>query len=188
MEIKQQLVGYVSMWVCSMWIVLLCTNRYMGEGEEMKRNKEPAKQENETRNHLRSTLSLYLRRSDTSKRNALHGSSSAGVTSERSTSALSLDAAEALQFLGLHRDPATESNLACCPLNEGDTVRVQGFVDRGSARLCAAERNTLGVGVGGLLGNATSVERLDDRGLHGELDPVQRNEPDNILRKQQVKP
>ena len=93
--------------------------------------------------------------------------------------------AEPLQLLGLDADTSSKSNLPCCSSKESDTVRVQGFVDGSSPRLCAGNGDTIG-GLRRLLSSLeTSVaEIFDDCGLHRELDPIERDEPDDVLQDQ----
>ena len=116
----------------------------------------------------------------------LRSSCSRGVTGEGGTCASGLDAAEALQLLGLDGYLLTESNLASRATDERHTVRVHALVDRGRARLSAGNGDTSG----GLLSHGSVVtltKRLDDSSLHRELDPVERDEPDNILEQSQTK-
>jgi hypothetical protein len=99
---------------------------------------------------------------------------------------LCLDAAEALEFFGLHRDVnlAAKADLASSPLDERYTVGVERFVDRSDTRLGAGERDTgTGGGLASDLGFVTSTKGLDDGGLHRELDPVERDEPDDVLKR-----
>ena len=112
----------------------------------------------------------------------LRSSCSRGVTGEGGTCASGLDAAEALQLLGLDGYLLTESNLASRATDERHTVRVHAFVDRSRARLSASNGDTSG----GLLshgGVVTLTKRLDDSSLHGELDKIERNEPNDVLKK-----
>lgn len=95
-----------------------------------------------------------------------------------------LDAAEALELFGLHRnvDLAAKADLASGPLDERHTVGVQRLVDRSDTRLGAGEGDTsAGRGLASDLGFVTSTESLDDGSLHRELDPVERDEPDDVL-------
>lgn len=95
----------------------------------------------------------------------------------------SLNAREAAELLGLDRDLLPEADLVSSTTEEADTVRVQRLVDRRSARLCTGNGDTAS-GLLGLLAKArlmTITERLDDGGLHCELDQVHREEPDYVL-------
>ena len=97
----------------------------------------------------------------------------------------SLNAAESLQLLRLDGDLSTEANLASGPLDEGHTVGVQRFVDRGGARNGLDQGNTSS-SEGSLRGSATLAalaDVLDDGGLHGKLDKVKREEPNDVLTK-----
>ena len=94
---------------------------------------------------------------------------------------MSLDAAEALQLLRLHRHLLTEADLAGGAADERDTVGVHGFVDGRGAGLGASH----GHAFRGLLPDRTSValtDPFDDSSLHREFDEVERDEPDNVLR------
>jgi hypothetical protein len=53
----------------------------------------------------------------------------AGVASERRTSVLGLDRAEALELLRAHTNTVAEANLAGSTAEESDTVGVQRLVD-----------------------------------------------------------
>lgn len=108
------------------------------------------------------------------------GSSAAWVAGQSRADPLGLDTAESLEFLGLHRDSTAESNLAGSALDERDTVGVQRFVNRSSARLSAGDGNAGGCDCGGSTFFAVFTETLDDSSLHGELDPIQGHEPDNV--------
>jgi hypothetical protein len=107
-------------------------------------------------------------------------SSLARVARKRRTDALGLDAAEALELLGLHRDLRAEAHLARRALDERHTVRVQGLVDRRRAGLGARDGDAVR-GFVCSLGLVPLAERLDDGGLHRELDPVERDEPYDVL-------
>jgi len=110
----------------------------------------------------------------------------ARVPGKSLTGACGLDTREALEFLRLHRNLA-KADLASGPLDEGHAVRVQRLVHRGSARLGAGEGNTAG-GLVTFALFATLAEVLDDGGLHGELDQVKREEPDNVLNNNEIMP
>lgn len=105
------------------------------------------------------------------------------VAGEGRASALRLDGAEPLELFGLDRDPSSKADLAGGALDEGDTVRVEGLVDGGSAGLGASEGNTSCAFEGSLVhsGFVAGTERLDDGGLHRELDQVKGEEPDDVL-------
>ena len=103
------------------------------------------------------------------------------MTREDAASARSLDRAEALELLGLHGDLLTKADLAGSATDERHTVRVKRLVDRSRARGRAGHGDA---GLLRVLGDGlvvTLAEVLDDRGLHRELDQVQRQEPDNVL-------
>lgn len=95
----------------------------------------------------------------------------------------SLDRAETLELLGLHRNLLAEADLAGSATNERDAVRVQRLVDGSRTGLGARDRDAALVLLH-LLGECLVVagtEALDDRRLHGELDEVKREEPNDIL-------
>ena len=79
-------------------------------------------------------------------------------------------------------DSSTEANLARRAPDERHTVRVQALVDRSSARLGTGKRHTTGLRshLLALLALVTGAEPADDRRLHRELDPVERDEPDDV--------
>ena len=92
----------------------------------------------------------------------------------------SLDRAEALELLGLHRDLLAEADLAGGTTDERHTVRVERLVNRRRARLSASDGDAALLR---LLGNSlvvTLAETLDDRRLHRELDQVKRDKPDDV--------
>ena len=103
------------------------------------------------------------------------------MTREDAAGARSLDRAEALELLGLHGDLLAEANLARRAADERHTVRVERLVNRGRTRGRAShgDAGLLGVLSDNLV--VTLAEVLDDRGLHRELDQVQRQEPDDVL-------
>lgn len=105
----------------------------------------------------------------------------AGVACESLASALGLDAAEPLELLGLDRDSASKADLAGGAFDEGDTIGVEGLVDRGGAGLGADQGNTAFLGSLGGSERVASTELLDDGCLHGELDQVKGEEPDDVL-------
>ena len=107
---------------------------------------------------------------------------SRGVACKDAASARSLDRAEALKLLGLHRDLLAETDLAGGATDERDTVRVERLVDRGRARSRASHRDARLLGLLGDRRVVTLAEALDDRRLHGELDKVKREEPDDVLK------
>lgn len=95
----------------------------------------------------------------------------------------SLDTREAAELLGLDRDLLPEADLVGGTTEEADTVRVQRLVDRRSAGLGTGDGDTAGslaslLAKGGLV---TLTQPPDDGSLHGELDEIERQEPDNIL-------
>ena len=97
---------------------------------------------------------------------------------------VSLDAGEALQLVVADADFATETDSARCTTDEANTVRVERLVDRSCPRLSAGDGNTT---LGLLLQFRTDLplvtlaQVFDNSRLHGEFDPVQRNEPYDIL-------
>ena len=103
------------------------------------------------------------------------------MTREDVASARSLDRAEALEFLGLHRNLLAEADLASGTTNERDTVGVERLVDRRGARGRASHGDTSLLGLRGDSGVVTLAEVLDDRRLHRELDEVEREEPNDVL-------
>jgi len=101
------------------------------------------------------------------------------VASERGTSVLSLEGSEALEFVLAHPDRAAlaEAYVPGSTADEADTVRVQGLMKRGSARLGALE------GLAAIVMDAaitTLTEPLNDGSLHAKLDVVERHEPDEV--------
>jgi hypothetical protein len=98
---------------------------------------------------------------------------------------LSLDRAEALEFFGSDRHLATKTDTTSGALDERHTVRVEGLVDRGSAGLSTSDRNTTRRRSRFVcyLPLATFADGFDDGSLHSELDPIERKEPDNVLRR-----
>lgn len=107
--------------------------------------------------------------------------SATGVACQRLANALSLYAAEALQLFGLHGNLSTKANLARHPLDERDTIRVQRLVDRGGAGLRTVDFEASLLDHLGLLALVTLAEILDNGGFHGKLDPIERNEPNDVL-------
>lgn len=99
---------------------------------------------------------------------------------------LSLDAAEALELFGLDAHTLAEADLASGTTDERGTVRVERLVDRGGAGLGTGHGDALGLSLGGSGsgGLVTVAEVFDDGGLHSELDPVERHEPNDVLRKE----
>ena len=68
-------------------------------------------------------------------------------------------------------------------MDEVRAIQVQALFDRRGAELGARERDALGL-CGDLFGGlalVAGVEPLDEGGLHAELDPVEREEPDDVL-------
>ena len=95
----------------------------------------------------------------------------------------SLDTREAAKLLGLDRDLLPEADTVGGTTKEGDTVGVKRLVDGGGARLGAVDGDAAG-DVLGLLAEGSLValtKVLDNRGLHGELDKIHGQEPDDIL-------
>lgn len=105
------------------------------------------------------------------------------MASKGGTSSVRLDAAESLQLFWLHRHLLAEPNLAGRATNEGNTVGVQGLVDRGGAGLCSChgDARTCGDGLLREFASVTLAERFDDGGLHRKLDGIERDEPYNVL-------
>jgi len=94
----------------------------------------------------------------------------------------SLDAAESLQLLRLDGNLSTKANLASGSLDEGHTVRVQRLVDRGSTRN-GLDQGNASSSEGSLRGGTTLAalaDILDDGSLHGKLDKVEREEPNDV--------
>lgn len=93
----------------------------------------------------------------------------------------SLDGAEPTELIRLDVDPTAKANFPRCAPDEADTVRVQALMDRRSPRLGPGQGYT--TGLLSLLAKLTLMactERLDDGRLHGKLNPVERDEPDNV--------
>lgn len=109
----------------------------------------------------------------------------AGVPGEDSAGLGGLDTGEPLELVGSHLGGVgAEADLAGSTTDEADTVGVEGLVDGGSAGLGASERNLAVSLLSDHLGNLAGLalaEVLDDGGLHGELDKVERQEPDDVL-------
>lgn len=108
------------------------------------------------------------------------------MTSQDLARLLSLDAAEALELFGLDAHTLAEADLASSTTDERSTVGVERLVDRGGAGLGTGHGDALGLGLGGSGGGGlvTVAEVLDDSSLHGELDPVERHEPNDVLEKE----
>lgn len=113
-------------------------------------------------------------------------SSARRVSRESPASILGLNRAEALELFRLHANLATEANLPSRTLDKANTVGIHRLVDRSSTGLGASQRNMTSLGLGDGLGSKTLVtfaKVFDDRGLHGELHPVEGYEPDDILKR-----
>jgi hypothetical protein len=93
---------------------------------------------------------------------------------------MDLNAGKALQLLRLHGDFLSETNLPGGTLDERYTVGIEGFVHGGRTRLRANQRYTLCLDCLDVFEVALS-DGFNDGGLHGKLDPVERDEPDYIL-------
>ena len=107
------------------------------------------------------------------------------VTGQDCTSVGGLDAGESLQLLRLDGDLSTEANLAGSPLDKGHTVGVQRLVDRSGTGSGLDQGDTSG-SEGGLCSSttvATLTEILDGGSLHGKLDEIEREEPNDVLMK-----
>lgn len=109
----------------------------------------------------------------------------AWVPGEDSAGLGGLDTGEPRKLVGGHLGGVgAEADLAGSAADEADTVGVEGLVEGSSARLGAGERNAAVSLFSNHLGNLAGLalaERLDDRSLHGELDKVERQEPDDVL-------
>jgi len=97
-----------------------------------------------------------------------------------------LDTAEPLQLFCLDAYFLAEADLANRAPDERCPVRVQRLVDGRSTGLSPRDRNTsLSPGTSGrgrsLL--VTVAEVFDHRGLHRELNQIERNKPDYVLSK-----
>ena len=103
------------------------------------------------------------------------------VACESGASLGSLDGTEALQLIGLHRYFLAEADLAGGTADERDTVGVERLVDGGGTGLSAGDGDTSGLSGGGGSGEVASTDALDDGSLHRELDPVEGDEPNDIL-------
>ena len=107
--------------------------------------------------------------------------SPAWVPRKSGTGPLGLDTAESLQLLGLHRHLLSETNLPGRALDEADTVGVQALVDGGGTALSPGHGHT--TSLGSSLSSLLLVARakgFDDGGLHGELDEIEGQEPDDV--------
>ena len=107
------------------------------------------------------------------------------VTGQNGTRMGRLDATESLQLLWFDANPCTEANLAGSPLDKGHTVGVQRLVDRGGTRSSLDQGDTGGFedSLGGGSTIAALAEVLDDGSLHSKLDEIEREEPDDVLKK-----
>jgi hypothetical protein len=96
---------------------------------------------------------------------------------------LSLHTAEPLQFLRFDRDPASKPDFTGSTLDEGDTIGVQGLVDRSGTRLSTRYRHT--TLVRRLNGGdfVTCTQPLNDSRLHGKFDTIEGQEPNNVLQR-----
>lgn len=121
---------------------------------------------------LRFTTTLSQLRSGTT--------SPARIPRQGSTNPLRLNTTKPLQLLRLHRDLLPEPDLPRRALDEAHTVRVQRLVDRCSARLGAGDGNTSGSDRRSLE-LVPLTETFDDGGFHPEFDPVEWDEPDDVL-------
>jgi len=120
------------------------------------------------------------RKSQSKNRSPSLCSSATRVAGQSGSNSLRLDTAKSLELLGLHGDLLPEANLASSALDERHTIRVQRLVDGGSARLGTSDGDT-GGGDGSSGGLDMPVaEVLDDSSLHGELDQVKGQEPDDV--------
>lgn len=75
-----------------------------------------------------------------------------------------------------------EADLASSTLDERNAILVERLVNGTHARLAATEGNTSG----GFRGESTFVTRtepFDNGSPHTEFDPIQRDEPDDVLEK-----
>lgn len=108
--------------------------------------------------------------------------SATGVACQRLANALSLYAAETLKLFGLHSNLSTEADLARHPLDERHTIRVQRLVDRSGAGLRTVDFEAGLLDHLCLLALVALAEILDDGGLHGEFDPIERDEPNDVLK------
>ena len=108
---------------------------------------------------------------------------SRGMAREHGARLRGLDTREAAKLLGLDRDLLSKADLVGGTTQEADTIRVEGLVDRGSARLGTGDRDAAG-GLASLLaetGLMAVTQVLDDGCLHRELDQVHGHEPDDVL-------
>lgn len=103
----------------------------------------------------------------------------ARVPRERYTDTVRLDGAKPLQLLGSDRNFLPKTNLACRTPDKTHPVGIQTLMAR---RVGPNARNFPSAGrYLRLLGKPPLTERLDHCGLHGEFDPVKRDEPQNVL-------
>ena len=98
------------------------------------------------------------------------------MASENGSRLRGLDTREATELLGLDRDLLPEANLVGGAAEEVDTVRVERLVDRLHAR-----RRALHAHLRRGLREPLVSEVLDEGCAHGELDPVEGDEPDDVL-------
>lgn len=109
-------------------------------------------------------------------------SSTRRVPRERLARLRRLDRAEAPQLIRLHVDLTTQTHTPRRPSNKVDTVRIQRLVDGRRARLRTRERHTTCCCrcFRTLRCLVPRTEVFDDGRLHRELDPVERDEPDDV--------
>jgi hypothetical protein len=102
------------------------------------------------------------------------------VPRKRLANSLGLNRAESLQLLRLHRDLSAKAHFTCRTLDERHTIRVERFVDGRSARLGAGEWDA---GGSRFLDDTltTLADSLDNGGFHSKFNPIQGDEPDDVL-------
>lgn len=115
---------------------------------------------------------------------SLRSGGSARMTRQRDTGLSRLDAAEPLQLLGLDRYLLPKSHLARGTLKERHPVRVQRLVEGRGTGDSPRELQTdpAWLRLEPALDRCVNTEPFDDGGLHRKLDPIQRYEPNDILK------
>jgi hypothetical protein len=112
---------------------------------------------------------------------SLCSGSPARVPRQSRSDVLYLDARESLELILFHRHLLTKANLPSRSLDERHTIGVQGLVDRRSTRLGLRNWDTSLSRCFFDGPSSTGANVFYNSSLHGELDPVERDEPDDIL-------
>lgn len=94
---------------------------------------------------------------------------------------LCLDTSKSVHLLRFHRNLSSNPNFTSSPLNERDTVRVQGFMDGRCPWSSTCQRNS-GSSFFNSFKFTASAKRFYNGGFHGEFDPVKGYKPDDVLK------